>query len=865
MSKESFEAQNINEEKTYNPKKVEEKWQKKWGFSDSFLTQNDKKKKNYYVLEMFPYPSGRIHMGHVRVYTLGDVLARYKRAQGFNVLHPMAWDAFGLPAENAAFENNIHPKKWTLSNIETMRDQLKSMGLSYDWSKEFATCDPDYIKVQQKLFIKLYEAGIAYRKKSWANWDPVEQSVLANEQVINGHGWRSGAKIEKKLLPQWFFSITDFAEDLLVGLNDLKNWPSQVKIMQENWIGKSEGLQLKFKLSEKKEKLPEFIEVFTTRPDTIFGASFIALSPLHPISNTMSKDNKEIENFIIECNKVATSEEAMAKMDKKGINTGLKVQHPFLSDVFLPVYIANFILMEYGTGAIFGVPAHDQRDLDFAKVKNLDIKPVVQSDNENESNITNIAFTGNGKLYNSYFLDGMSVEEAKEEVSKRIESKSLGNKKIQYRIHDWCISRQRYWGCPVPMIHCNNCGIIPEKLENIPVLLPDDVNFDKPGNPLDRHKKWQKTSCPKCNGNAIRDTQTFDTFVDSSWYYLWFATINNTNSLESTDVKDWCPVSQYLGGIEHAILHLLYSRFFIRALSKIGTCNFSEPFQGMFCQGMVCHETYREKNGSWLFPEEIIKKGNLTYSKQTGKAVTVGRSEKMSKSKKNVVDPIYIIERYGADVARLFMISDSPPERDLEWSSSGIEGASKYLSKIWRFFQTINFTSIDKDKPTNFSEKSLSLRKATHSTIEQATIALESFKYNVMVAHLRELSNTFMNDEHSKLNNWPLREAMESWMIIAAPIIPHITEELWESTGHTGFVSEAPWPKAEKSLLIDNKQTMAIQINGKKKDIIKISIDAQEEEIRNLVLNLPSIVKNLNGKKPKRVIIVPGRVANVVI
>ena len=865
MNKESLAAKNNSEEITYNPKEIEDKWQKIWEESDAFLTKKDKKKKNYYVLEMFPYPSGRIHMGHVRVYTLGDVLARFKRAQGYNVLHPMAWDAFGLPAENAAFENNIHPKKWTLSNIETMREQLKSMGLSYDWSKEFATCDPKYIEIQQKLFIELYNEKIAYRKESWANWDPAEQTVLANEQVINGHGWRSGAKIEKKLLPQWFFSITEFAEDLLVGLDNLKNWPSQVKVMQQNWIGKSEGLTLQFRLSNKIKDFSEFIEVYTTRQDTIFGASFLALSPLHPLATIIAKNDKEISTFVSECNKVATSEEAIAKLEKKGIDTGLKVLHPFLDGVFLPVFIANFIVMEYGTGAIFGVPAHDQRDLDFAKVKNLDIKPVVKPNDSQESIITNTAYTEHGILFNSFFLNGMTVEEAKNEVQKRIEKKKLGHKTIQYRLHDWCISRQRYWGCPVPMIHCNNCGIVPVKMEDIPILLPDDVSFNKPGNPLERHNLWQSTVCPKCNSPASRDTQTFDTFVDSSWYYLWFATINNKNSLESEDIIEWCPVTQYLGGIEHAILHLLYSRFFIRALSKIGKCNFSEPFHGMFCQGMVCHETYKDNKGSWLFPEEIIKKGKLAYNKKTGHPVTIGRSEKMSKSKKNVVDPVYIIKRYGADVARLFMISDSPSERDLEWSTSGVDGASRYLSKVWRFFQTTNIPALNKEIPLKFSVESLNLRKATHNAIAQATASLESFKYNVVVAHIRELSNLFMSDEYKNLNNWALRESMESWVIMAAPIIPHISEEIWKLMGHKNLVSEAKWPKVEKSLLVENKHTIAVQINGKKKDIIKVNLDTQETEIRDLVLNLPTIAKTLNGKKPKRIIIIPGRIANVVI
>ena len=663
----------------YNSKEIEPKWQKFWDENDVFHAKIDPEKPKYYVLEMFPYPSGKIHMGHVRNYAMGDVIARYKKSKGFNVLHPMGWDAFGMPAENAAMEKKVHPRTWTESNIKDMKEQLRPMGLSIDWSKELATCDPDYYAKQQSLFIDMEKSGLVSRKISKVNWDPVDMTVLANEQVVDGRGWRSGALVERKELTQWFFNISNYSEELLKGLDALKEWPEKVRTMQSNWIGKSSGAEITFSI---KNSTTEFknIKVYTTIPDTIFGMSFLAISPNHPIAVNLSKRNKSLNNFCIECQNNLTSEETLETAEKKGIDTGIKVEHPFIRDKKIPVFIANFIVMDYGTGAVFGCPAHDQRDFDFAKKYNLEILQVFEPENVemNEVILKNSAILGEGRMINSEFLNGKTTLEARKIVCNQLEKKGAGIEKTNYRLRDWGISRQRYWGCPIPMIHCEKCGLVAEKKENLPILLPEDIEFDRPGNPLERHRDWMKTFCPKCDSIAKRETDTMDTFVDSSWYFLRFTAPKDPKPINKEAIDYWMNVDQYIGGIEHAILHLLYSRFFSRAMVKTGHLHekFKEPFNALFTQGMVCHETYRDGLGQWLSPEEVYheKSGEIRKISDNSK-VTKGASTKMSKSKRNVVDPKDIIEQYGADTARWFVLSDSPPERDIEWTESGVEAA----------------------------------------------------------------------------------------------------------------------------------------------------------------------------------------------
>ena len=857
--------------KPYIAKKIEYKWQKEWQKNNVYQASSDTNKKNYYVLEMFPYPSGKIHMGHVRVYTLGDVLARYKRSTGYNVLHPMGWDAFGMPAENAAFENKIHPAIWTKQNIDNMRMQLKAMGLSYDWDLEFATCDPLYIECQQKIFLDFYKNKLAYRKEAWANWDPVDQTVLSNEQVIDGKGWRSGAKVERRKLPQWFFKITEYADELLDSLDKLDNWSNQVKIMQKNWIGRSEGLKLNFNIHKNPDieiKL-NTIEVYTTRPDTIYGASFIAIAPDHPITKSLAKNNKELQNFISECNQIGTSEEALEKAEKRGFDTAIKVYHPFEENQYLPVYVANFVLMSYGTGAIFGVPAHDQRDLDFAKKLNLPIKVVVKSNTSDSPNIDNIAYTGDGKMINSGNLDGMSIHEAKAHIMQLAEEKNIGKKSKQFRLHDWCASRQRYWGCPVPIVLCSDCGIVPVPHTDLPVLLPDDVKFDKIGNPLDHHEEWKSVNCPKCNKPAKRETQTFDTFVDSSWYALRYPAPKSKEPIDKKEMMKWSPPDQYVGGIEHAILHLLYARFFNRGLKKVKYVNFDEPFKGLFCQGMVCHKTYKSPDG-WVEPENIILKGNKAFLKSNNQELEIGRSEKMSKSKKNIVDPMSIIDKYGADTARLFMLSDSPPERDLDWSESGVDGCWKYLKKIWAHFHYISFPkenfSILKDAKKNHNE----IRRNIHECIKNTTESIEAFRYNSAVATIRKLSNLLFNiksnDQDDILEQIKL-EGWKSFLIMLSPITPHLAEELWKFINKNSSILDQKWPIINISLLKEKSIVIAIQINGKLKNTLEITKEEiNDRELQEQkALSLPNIQKIILQNKPKKIIIIPGRVINIVI
>nr|WP_321442763.1 leucine--tRNA ligase [uncultured Cohaesibacter sp.] len=867
----------------YNAREAETRWQQTWDSQKIFQTKNDDPRPKYYVLEMFPYPSGRIHMGHVRNYTMGDVVARYKRAKGFNVLHPMGWDAFGMPAENAAMQNKVHPKDWTYENIATMRAQLQLMGLSLDWDREFATCDVDYYHRQQMLFLDFVEKGLAYRKNAKVNWDPVDQTVLANEQVIDGKGWRSGAEVEQRELTQWFFKITDFAEDLLEEIDNLDRWPDKVRLMQSNWIGKSEGLQIRFQLTEESHGHSE-IEIFTTRPDTLFGASFMGLSADHPLTKALAEDNPALQAFIAECHKQGTSAAELETAEKIGFDTGLIVTHPLDETIKLPVYVANFILMDYGTGAIFACPAHDQRDLDFARKYDLKVLPVVlPKDADAESfDVGSEAYTGEGTIFNSEFLDGMSITEAKEAVASKLETilidgKPQAERKIQYRLRDWGISRQRYWGCPIPMVHCDDCGVVPEKKENLPIQLPEDINFDKPGNPLDRHPTWRQCTCPKCGKQARRETDTMDTFVDSSWYFARFTAPWQDTPTDTKAVDEWLPVDQYIGGIEHAILHLLYSRFFARAMKETGHMTVKEPFKGLFTQGMVVHETYKGEDGRWVSPAEIIiseADGKRTAKhNQTGEPITIGSIEKMSKSKKNTVDPTDIIESFGADTARWFMLSDSPPERDVIWTEAGAEGAHRFVQRIWRLVADASdfLDDAKRETPEKLSDEALALRRITHKTLASVEAAIEQLGFNRSVAQIYQLVNHIASVvKKDKLDKDPslaatLDESMQMLLLMAAPMMPHLAEECWKTLGKDGLVANHDWPKADPAMLVEDEVTLPIQINGKKRGELTIAADADQATIEAAVLASEPVVRALEGKAPRKIIVVPKRIVNVVV
>jgi leucyl-tRNA synthetase len=855
----------------YNFRESESRWQRHWQDNNSFAAETSGNKPKYYVLEMFPYPSGNIHMGHVRNYTLGDVVARTKRMQGYNVLHPMGWDAFGLPAENAAIQNKSHPSDWTLANIATMREQLKLIGLSYDWSREVATCLPDYYKHEQLFFLKFLENGIAYRKEAEVNWDPVDNTVLANEQVIDGRGWRSGALVERRKLSQWFLRISDYAEELLSALDGLKQWPEKVRIMQDRWIGKSQGALVTLKIlcrKPGKDPIESSLEVYTTRPDTFFGMSFVAIASEHPLAQDIAAHNPEAADFIKECSQLGTSEEAIEKAEKKGFDTGLKAVNPFTGSEH-PVYIANFVLMGYGTGAIFGCPAHDQRDLDFARKYNLPVLPVVAPKGEAAPVIDKEAFMEDGVLVNSDFLNGMGVVEAKKRVIAELEKKGAGIGKTNYRLRDWGVSRQRYWGCPIPIIYCDACGVVPVPEKDLPVELPRDVSFDKPGNPLDHHPTWKHVDCPKCKKKAKRETDTFDTFFESSWYFSRFATMPSSNPLESTALKTWLPVDCYIGGIEHAVLHLLYSRFFSRALKKCGMVSFDEPFVRLETQGMICHETYKSADGKWLSPDDITRddKGQAVEI-ATKKPVTIGRSEKMSKSKKNTVDPRAMMEAYGADAARLFMLSDSPPERDLEWTDAGIEGAWRYINRLWKLVLENKQALAGADKGLLASvanNKLLAVRKATHKTIAAVTEDIERFHFNKAVARIRELSN-LLEDVAVKTPEEAavMKEALEALIPLLAPFMPHLGEELWLQMGHKGTLASVSWPKADAALLVDDSVTVAVQVNGKLRATIELPKDLDKTLAEQKVLELDSVRDALKDKKINKVIVVPNRIVNVV-
>ena len=834
----------------YNFKEIEEKWQKNWESKKLFKATKDKKKK-YYVLEMFPYPSGKLHMGHVRNYTLGDVIARFKHSNGFNVLHPMGWDSFGLPAENAARENNIHPKEWTLKNIEIMKTQLKKMGFSYDWDREISTSDEKYYYQEQKIFLEFYKKGLVYKKSTYVNWDPKEKCVLANEQVIDGKGWRSGAIVEKKLMSQWFIKITKYAKDLEKSLKDLKFWPDQVKVMQKNWIGESKGLKINFKI-ENQEK---FIKVFTTRPDTLFGASFVALSAEHPISKEYSKKNEKVQSFINECKKnLNLQEEEFEKLEKKGLKLPFNVFHPILKEK-IPVYIANFIIMDYGTGAVFGCPAHDQRDFEFAKKYDLKIKQVIKS---NENIDLKKAYTGDGKLINSDFLNDLNVEKAKEKIASFLIERKQAKADTIYRLKDWSISRQRYWGCPIPIIYLKNGESIPVTDKDLPISLPEDVDLSKTQNPLQDHPKWKYIKYSKTGEDALRETDTFDTFFESSWYFARFCSPYSKNIIEKEEANYWLPVDQYIGGIEHAILHLLYSRFFTRALYDCGLLKVKEPFENLLTQGMVCHKTFKDEKGNWFSPNEYSEKKNK-------EKILIGKSEKMSKSKKNVVDPDSILKNFGADTARLFMLSDSPPEKDLEWTDTGIKGAFKYLNKLWELVE--NNLNILKDKNNQKKlDSDNEFMSSINKTIHYVTEDYENFRFNRAIARIREFTNKlFENEEMLKKNGNLFKFLIENTLKILSPMVPHISEEIWMKLGNKDFLIKSKWPIPKKEFLKIENITLAIQVNGKLKDTIDIPFDTSSTEIEKKALASPKIIKTIGDNKPKKIIVVKNKIANIVI
>jgi leucyl-tRNA synthetase len=869
----------------YNAKEAEPKWQAVWAKGDLFRTRNNDPRPKYYVLEMFPYPSGRIHMGHVRNYAMGDVVARYKRAKGFNVLHPMGWDAFGMPAENAAMQNKVHPKEWTYRNIDAMRAQLKSMGLSLDWSREIATCDPAYYKHQQRMFLDFLKAGLVDRKTAKVNWDPVDQTVLANEQVIDGRGWRSGAEVESRELTQWFFKITDCAQDLLDKLDTLERWPEKVRLMQRNWIGRSEGLTIRFPLDPATTPAGEReLDIFTTRHDTLFGAKFMAIAPDHPLARSAAAKNPALAAFIEECKRTGTAQEAIEKAEKLGFDTGIRARHPFDSNWELPVYVANFILMEYGTGAIFGCPAHDQRDLDFVNRYGLGNTPVVCPPGVDPKSfvITTEAYDGDGRMINSRFLDGMTIEAAKEEVARRLEremrgGKPIGERKVQFRLRNWGISRQRYWGCPIPVIHCDACGVVPVPVEDLPVTLPEDVSFDVPGNPLDRHSAWRQVPCPQCGAAARRETDTMDTFVDSSWYFARFTDAHREDAPTDRNAVDaWLPVDQYIGGIEHAILHLLYSRFFMRAMNATGHSDVKdgEPFDGLFTQGMVVHETYRAEDGSWIEPAEVRIESEggerRAFHIKTAEPIEIGSIEKMSKSKRNTVDPDDIIVSFGADTARWFMLSDSPPERDVIWTEEGVQGAGRFVQRVWRLVGEVAdaIGAANGSAAAEGAPEALAVRKAAHRALAAVEENIEGLRFNVAVAKLYELVNALqalLADARGKTVPGPaFREAAEIFIQLLAPMMPHLAEECWAALGAKGLAAEAPWPAVDRSLLVENAITLPVQVNGKKRADVTVARDADQAAIEAAVLSLDAVRRAMEGRAPRKIIVVPQRIVNVV-
>jgi leucyl-tRNA synthetase len=832
----------------FNPLEADARWQKVWEEQGTFHASGDGARPRAYVLEMFPYPSGRIHMGHVRNYTMGDVLARYRRMNGFDVLHPMGWDAFGMPAENAAMEKKVHPGAWTRSNIDTMRAQLKRLGFALDWSRELATCDPSYYGHEQALFLDLYEAGLVYRKQSEVNWDPVDMTVLANEQVIDGRGWRSNALVERRKLSQWFLRITAFADELLDGLGRLDQWPDKVRLMQENWIGKSQGMRFRFDLAEPVAGETGF-EVFTTRPDTIFGASFAAISPDHPIALSLADGNEALAAFIAECKQGGTTAAELETAEKKGFDTGARVVHPLDPEWRLPLYVANFVLMDYGTGAIFGCPAHDQRDLDFARKYGLPVTRVVApSPDEAEEPIGEEAYSGPGRLVNSRFLDGLTAEDGIREVIARAEADGWGEGTTVWRLRDWGVSRQRYWGTPIPIVHCEACGPVAVPRDQLPIVLPEDIDFETPGNPLDRHPTWAKVDCPDCGGPARRETDTLDTFVDSSWYFIRFASQPADAPFDPAEAERWLPVDQYIGGVEHAILHLLYARFWTRALQRIGKLDVEEPFQGLFTQGMVTHVTFQDSDGKWLTPDEAESHAG---------PVTRGRVEKMSKSKRNTVDPEPIVDQYGADAVRWFMLSDSPPERDLEWSEAGIQGSWRFVQRIWR----LAAEESERGSSTWLGDGGdPALERKVHRTIAAVGANIEALAFNKAVANLYELTNALEKAPASPSRS----SAVETLIRLAAPMVPHLAEEAWTAMGRQGLIAEAEWPVADPALLVEEEVTIAVQVNGKLRDTLTAPKGAGKDRLEEMALASEKVARILEGRPPRKVIVVPDRLVNVV-
>jgi leucyl-tRNA synthetase len=848
----------------YNFKIVEKKWQEFWDKNQTFKSEIKKNKKKFYCLEMFPYPSGNIHMGHVRNYTIGDVLARYKIMKGYNVLHPMGWDSFGMPAENAAKQNNLDPKSWTEKNISNMKDQLKKLGLSIDWGKEISTCSPDYYKHQQKLFLEFYDKGLVYRKENYVNWDPVDQTVLANEQVIDGKGWRSGAQVERKKLNQWFFNISKFSDDLLKSLDDLKLWPNKVKVMQKNWIGKSFGCEINFKIKDNQD-IKE-IKCYTTRPDTLYGMSFLAVSVDHPLSKLYENDNNFLK-FKEECSKTGTTEEAIAQAEKLGFKTNLNAINPLDETLSVPVYFANFVLMDYGFGAVFGCPAHDQRDLDFALKYDLPVKTVVRPiDKDLNFKVKNKAYTENGILINSKKLDGLKVPgESIPTTIKILEEKKLGKKKINFRLKDWGISRQRYWGCPIPIAYDEYNQILKIPEEQLPVRLPDGVDLNVQGNPLDHQDKWKNIEIDgkKCT----RETDTLDTFVDSSWYFLRFCSSENSKlPFNNEEIKYWMPVDQYIGGVEHAILHLLYSRFFVKAISyKNDNFDMKEPFDGLFTQGMVCHETYKDKNNNWLHPDEITSDDGKNYYKKDNlnEKVIVGPIESMSKSKKNTIEPAKIIEQYGADSVRLFILSDSPPEKDVQWSEEGMIASYKFIQKLWALHKKIieildNEIEIENKK----IEKTEELKKFTNQIIQKITNNLEKFNYNVIIANFHEIYNYFSKEINNFIGKDALRENYINILYLLSPIIPHYAEEC---LSELNVKNKITWPEADKKYLQEDKVEFVIQINGKKRFTIRSNTDSTEKEVYDKIIKEEYFVKNYGAMNIKKTIFVKNRLMNLII